>query len=55
MLGLTVMRTALCTFSTVFGGLGIFFTWHSFSTPSLSVYALVFLGTATAITVATRR
>jgi len=55
MLGLLVLRSALETFSAAFGGLGVFFIYHSFWTPSLSAYALMFLGTATAIQLTTRR
>ena len=55
MLGLLVLRSALATFSAAFGGLGVFFIYHSFWTPSLSAYALMFLGTATAIQLTTRR
>ena len=34
----------------LFGGLGMFFLYYSFSNPILAAYALMFLGTASAIT-----
>ncbi len=54
MLHMLVMRSALTTFSTLFGSLGVFFLYNSFATPQLSVYALMFLGTATAIELTSR-
>ena len=35
--------------SSVFGGLGVFFLYHSFAVPAVRAYALIFLGSATAI------
>jgi hypothetical protein len=49
MLGLVLLQGALSAMSAVFGGLGIFFLYHSFSHAALSAYALIFLGSATAI------
>jgi hypothetical protein len=55
MFGLAILQSALSTFATVFGSLGIFFLYYSFSAPQLSAYALIFLGTATAIVVSARK
>ena len=55
MFALSLLQTALSAFSTVFGGLGIFFLYYSFDTPRLSAYALIFLGTATAIVLSARK
>ena len=49
MLEAIVLRTALSAFSTMFGSLGVFFTYLSFLQPALGAQALVFLGTASAI------
>ena len=49
MLGLWVLRSALSTFSLVFGSLGIFFLISSLDVPHLAIYAVMFLGTVTAI------
>ena len=49
MLALVVMRAALWAMSMLLGGLGIFFLYHSFSNPILSAYALIFIGSASAI------
>jgi putative Mn2+ efflux pump MntP len=49
MLALVVMRAALWAMSMLFGGLGIFFLYHSLSNPILSAYALIFIGCASAI------
>lgn len=49
MLDAMVLQIALSAFSTMFGSLGVFFTYFSFLQPSLGAQALVFLGTATAI------
>jgi hypothetical protein len=49
MQGLTLMRGTLSAMSSVFGGLGVFFLYHSFAVPAVSAYALIFLGSATAI------
>ena len=49
MLALWVLRSALSTFSLVFGSLGIFFLISSLNEPYLASYAVMFLGTATAI------
>jgi len=49
MQGLTLMRGTLSAMSSVFGGLGVFFLYHSFAVPAVRAYALIFLGSATAI------
>jgi hypothetical protein len=49
MLPLMVMRAALWAMSMLFGGLGIFLLYHSISNPILSAYALIFIGSASAI------
>ena len=50
MLGMGLMRTAMSALSTLFGGLGMFFLYYSFMRPEMAAYALMFLGTASAIT-----
>src|SRR5258708_5517064 len=54
MFALSLLQTSLSAVSTVFGGLGIFFLYYSFDVPELSAYALMFLGTATAIVLSRR-
>ena len=49
MQALTLMQGALSAVSSLFGGLGVFFLYHSFAVPQVSAYALIFLGSATAI------
>ena len=49
MLDAMILRGALSAFSTMFGSLGVFFTYFSFLQPALGAQALVFLATATAI------
>ena len=53
MLEALVLRGALSAFSTMFGSLGVFFTYLSFLKPALGAQALMFLGTASAIVVTT--
>lgn len=48
MLDMMVLRTALRAFSTMFGSLGVFFTYLSFLKPGLGTYAVVFFATAMA-------
>jgi hypothetical protein len=43
MLDVMVLRTALCAFSTLFGSLGVFFTYLSFLEPALAVQAVFFI------------
>ena len=43
MLEAGVLRSALSAFSTMFGGLGVFFVYMSFLKPALGIYAVVFL------------
>jgi hypothetical protein len=43
MLEAAVLRSALSVFSSMFGGLGVFFVYMSFLKPALGVYAVVFL------------
>jgi hypothetical protein len=50
MLGMGLMRTAMSALSTLFGGLGVFFLYYSFLRPEMAAYALMFIGTASAIT-----
>ena len=54
MLSFILMRSVLSAVATVFGGLGVFFLISSFDTPHLGSYAVMFLGTATAIQLSKR-
>ena len=47
--GLAMLRGTLSALGAVFGGLGMFFLYYSFMNPMMAVYALMFLGTASAI------
>ena len=47
--GMLMLRGTLSAIGTVFGGLGVFFLYCSFIRAEMAVYALMFLGTATAI------
>jgi hypothetical protein len=47
--GMMLMRGTLSAIGTLFGGLGVFFLYYSFMRPEMAVYALMFLGTASAI------
>jgi hypothetical protein len=49
MMGLALMRSTLSAIGVLFGGLGMFFLYYSFAQPMMAVYALMFLGTASAI------
>ncbi len=49
MLEAMVLRGALQMFSTMFGSPGVFFDCMSFVTPSLAVYAVLYLSAAMAI------
>jgi len=49
MMGLAMMRGTLSAIGVLFGGLGMFFLYYSFMNPILAAYALMFLGTASAI------
>jgi hypothetical protein len=49
MMGLALMRGTLSAIGVLFGGLGMFFLYYSFTQPMMAVYALMFLGTASAI------
>jgi hypothetical protein len=55
MLHVTMMRGALSSLSALFGGFGVFFLYHSFGDQDLGAYALMFLGTATAMVFSTRQ
>jgi hypothetical protein len=55
MLDVMMLQIALSAFSTMFGSLGVFFTYFSFLQPALGAQALVFLATATAIVWSTRQ
>jgi hypothetical protein len=48
MIDAMVLRTALQTFSAMFGGLGVFFTYLSCLKPALGMYAVLFIATAMA-------
>lgn len=47
--GMIMLRGTLSAIGTVFGGLGVFFLYCSFYRAEYAVYALMFLGSATAI------
>jgi hypothetical protein len=47
--GMVMLRGTLSAIGTVFGGLGVFFLYCSFYRAEYAVYALMFLGSATAI------
>jgi hypothetical protein len=49
MIDVMVLRIALHAFSTMFGSLGVFFTYLSFLKPSLGMYAVLFITNAMAI------
>lgn len=49
MLDVMVLRTALRAFSTLFGSLGVFFTYLSCLNPAAGIYAVLFLATAMGI------
>ena len=53
MLEAMVLRGALSAFSTMFGSLGVFFTYFSFLVPAVGAHALLFLTAATAIAYST--
>jgi len=47
--GMLMLRGTLSAIGAVFGGLGVFFLYCSFIRAEMAVYALMFLGPATAI------
>ena len=47
--GLLLLRGTLSAIGTLFGGLGVFFVYYSFMRPQMAAYALIFLGSASAI------
>jgi hypothetical protein len=47
--GMLMLRGTLSAIGTVSGGLGVFFLYCSFIRAEMAVYALMFLGTASAI------
>jgi hypothetical protein len=49
MLGSLVLRSALSAMSTLFGSLGVFMLYLSFSWPALAAHAILFLCTASGI------
>jgi hypothetical protein len=53
MLGLALMRGTISALAAVFGSLGVFFVYFSFMRPEMAGYAVVFLGSASAIAWAT--
>lgn len=55
MQGLALLRTTMSAFATLFGSLGVFFVYYSFMRPEMAGYALVFLGSASAIAWATAK
>lgn len=50
MLAYQMLRIALQTMSTVFGGIGVFAVYASFFAPAAGVNAILMLGMATAMT-----
>lgn len=52
MLAQTLIRSATVALSLAFGGSGIFCLWASFYVPRLGYDAILFLGVATALTLA---
>ena len=52
MLAQTLIRSATVALSLAFGGSGIFCLWASFYVPHLAYDAILFLGVATALTLA---
>ncbi len=46
------LRVSVQAFSLLFGGFGMFFLWASFYNPPLASYTIIFLSSATAITLA---
>jgi hypothetical protein len=55
MLTMTFLRALVQAVSLMFGGVGIFFLWRSFSTPGLAAYTIVFLTAAALISHFTAR
>jgi hypothetical protein len=49
MLGLTLLGVTSWAFSILFGSLGVFCVYFSFSSPTAAAHAVIFLGMATAI------
>jgi hypothetical protein len=49
------LRVSVQAFSLLFGGFGMFFLWASFYNPPLASYTIIFLSSATAITLATAK
>jgi len=49
MTSIALLRGALFALSSGLGGFGIFYLYYSFVYPPVGSYAVVFLGTATAI------
>ncbi len=49
MFDMMLLQSALSALSTLFGSLGMFCYYYSFSQPTLAAYTLVFLGIASAI------
>ena len=47
--GLLLLRGTLSAMGILFGGLGVFFVYYSFMRPQMAAYALIFLGSASAI------
>ena len=50
-----MLRTALITFSTLFGSLGVFFLWISVLRPPFSPLALFFLSAASGMVLSAPR
>jgi hypothetical protein len=49
MLGLTLLCVTSWAFSILFGSVGVFCVYFSFSSPSAAAHAVIFLGMATAL------
>ena len=55
MLGFALLRGTISALATLLGSLGVFFLYLSFLQPQIAGYALVFLGSASAIAWATAK
>ena len=53
--GLLLLRTTISALAALLGSLGVFFVYYSFMRGEMAGYALVFLGSASAIAWATSK
>jgi hypothetical protein len=53
--GLALLHSTISTLAALLGSLGVFFLYYSFMRPEMAGYALVFLGSASAIAWATSK